>query len=253
MHPRRVYRHDFCFPCRQSHSQRRRLYLRVCRLRRLRDAHRVYADVVPLTLCRTPKAPLPGADSPYQGEMPRRAKRGRDAGAKRLRGRGRQLRKAKTNAHPQALSHLVVGADAHIDPRKFIVSTEISDEFATFLGPTESSAPTTALALPCRGGRLCPPAGYTGFTVFFGEFVTSHSFLPCLFSCKRKDRAAGGIPARKSSLSPQTNAPAAERRRRVVFMDVLSPLACRRSSYAWAGRLRRRRTRAALRAPSARA
>ena len=32
------------------------------------------------------KAPLPGADSPYQGEMSRRDKRGRDAGAKRLRG-----------------------------------------------------------------------------------------------------------------------------------------------------------------------
>ena len=35
--------------------------------------------------CRK-KAPLPGADSPYQGEMSRRDKRGRDAGAKRLRG-----------------------------------------------------------------------------------------------------------------------------------------------------------------------
>ena len=32
------------------------------------------------------KAPLPGADSPYQGEMSRRDKRGRDAGAQRLRG-----------------------------------------------------------------------------------------------------------------------------------------------------------------------
>ena len=30
------------------------------------------------------KAPLPGADSPYQGEMSRRDKRGRDAGSRRL-------------------------------------------------------------------------------------------------------------------------------------------------------------------------
>ena len=32
------------------------------------------------------RAPLPGADSPYQGEMSRRDKGGRDAGAQRLRG-----------------------------------------------------------------------------------------------------------------------------------------------------------------------
>ena len=31
-----------------------------------------------------PLAPLPGADSPYQGEMSRRDKRGRDAGSRRL-------------------------------------------------------------------------------------------------------------------------------------------------------------------------
>ena len=30
-------------------------------------------------------------------------------------------------------------------------------------GPTESSAPTTTLALSCRGGRLCPPADCTVF------------------------------------------------------------------------------------------
>ena len=34
------------------------------------------------------KAPLPGADSPYQGEMSRRDKRGRDAGAAKPRLRG---------------------------------------------------------------------------------------------------------------------------------------------------------------------
>jgi len=32
----------------------------------------------------TPKAPLSGADSPYQGEMSRRDKRGRDAVSRRL-------------------------------------------------------------------------------------------------------------------------------------------------------------------------
>ena len=40
-------------------------------------------------------------------------------------------------------------------------------------GPTESSAPTTSLSSPCRGGRLCPPAEYVDFTEIFGEFVTS--------------------------------------------------------------------------------
>ena len=35
-----------------------------------------------------PKAPLPGADSPYQGEMSRRDKRGRDAGSAKPRLRG---------------------------------------------------------------------------------------------------------------------------------------------------------------------
>ena len=37
----------------------------------------------PLARC-TPKAPLSGADSPYQGEMSRRDKRGRDAVSRRL-------------------------------------------------------------------------------------------------------------------------------------------------------------------------
>ena len=37
---------------------------------------------------RCPKAPLPGADSPYQGEMSRRDKRGRDAGSAQPRLRG---------------------------------------------------------------------------------------------------------------------------------------------------------------------
>ena len=40
-------------------------------------------------------------------------------------------------------------------------------------GPTESSAPTTAPALPCRGGRLCPPAEYIDFTEISGKFATS--------------------------------------------------------------------------------
>ena len=35
-----------------------------------------------------PLAPLPGADSPYQGEMSRRDKRGRDAGSAQPRLRG---------------------------------------------------------------------------------------------------------------------------------------------------------------------
>ena len=34
--------------------------------------------------CAQSLVPLPGADSPYQGEMSRRDKRGRDAGSRRL-------------------------------------------------------------------------------------------------------------------------------------------------------------------------
>ena len=41
------------------------------------------------------------------------------------------------------------------------------------MGGQESSAPTTILALPCRGGRLCPPAECAGFMEIFGGFVTS--------------------------------------------------------------------------------
>ena len=37
------------------------------------------AEQSPAPTERTPKAPLAGADSPYQGEMSRRDKRGRDA------------------------------------------------------------------------------------------------------------------------------------------------------------------------------
>ena len=61
------------------------------------------------------KAPLPGADSPYQGEMSRRDKRGRDAGSAqpRLRGCSRfaikpkpQVWLAVSDAPPAALSFL---------------------------------------------------------------------------------------------------------------------------------------------------
>ena len=46
------------------------------------------AEQSPAPTERTPKAPLPGADSPYQGEMSRRDKRGRDAGSAQPRLRG---------------------------------------------------------------------------------------------------------------------------------------------------------------------
>ena len=43
--------------------------------------------------------------------------------------------------------------------------TEIFGKFVTFIGPTESSAPTAHIGAlsPCRGGRLCPPAGCSCF------------------------------------------------------------------------------------------
>ena len=51
------------------------------------------------------KAPLPGADSPYQGEMSRRDKRGRDAGSAQPRLRG-CIKFAAADAPPAALSFL---------------------------------------------------------------------------------------------------------------------------------------------------
>ena len=50
--------------------------------------HFVGAEQSPAPTERIPKAPLAGADSPYQGEMSRRDKRGRDAGSAQPRLRG---------------------------------------------------------------------------------------------------------------------------------------------------------------------
>ena len=58
----------------------------------------------PLVRC-TPKAPLSGADSPYQGEMSRRDKRGRDAVSRRL-----------TERFYQICSNLSVSAHAEPPP-----------------------------------------------------------------------------------------------------------------------------------------
>ena len=120
------------------------------------------------------KTPLPGADSPCQGEMARRAKEGRDAGAKRLSGRSRQRQKnERPSANSHALPCFIVGADAHIGPAgcTFLQKSPANSQLPN--GPTESSAPTSPLRAPCRGGRLCPPAEYTDFTKICGEFVTS--------------------------------------------------------------------------------
>ena len=55
----------------------------------------------PLVRC-TPKAPLSGADSPYQGEMSRRDKRGRDAVSRRLTERFYQIcRNLSVSAHAE--------------------------------------------------------------------------------------------------------------------------------------------------------
>ena len=40
-------------------------------------------------------------------------------------------------------------------------------------GPTRVVGPYNDPRHPCRGGRLCPPAGYTGFTEICGEFAAS--------------------------------------------------------------------------------
>ena len=84
-----------------------------------------------------------------------------------------------TSPLSQGRGFIFVGADAHIGPAERTVFTVIPGEFATFFGPTESSAPTSRFRPParCRGGRLCPPAGYTDFTGIFGEFVCTKAPL----------------------------------------------------------------------------
>ena len=47
---------------------------------------RLHLFALDFIVLHAPKAPLSGADSPYQGEMSRRDKGGRGAGAQRLRG-----------------------------------------------------------------------------------------------------------------------------------------------------------------------
>ena len=103
----------------------------------------------------------------------------------RLAGSSGFFRKPKAN--PYALPNTFVGADAHIGPAERTVFTVIPGEFATFFGPTESSAPTSRFHPParCRGGRLCPPAGYTDFTGIFGEFVCTKAPLGHKGSCQR--------------------------------------------------------------------
>ena len=83
----------------------------------------------------------------------------------------------------------------HIDPAVctcFLQNCSANSQLPN--GPTESSAPTTSLSSPCRGGRLCPPAEYVDFTEIFGEFVTSQ-------------RADVGIGPYKEPFAPEAPAP----------------------------------------------
>ena len=61
--------------------------LQLVALERLPSIEGVAESLMDVTFLRG-KAPLPGADSPYQGEMSRRDKRGRDAGSAQPRLRG---------------------------------------------------------------------------------------------------------------------------------------------------------------------
>ena len=72
-----------------------------------------------------------------------------------------------------ALRMWVCRLPVHIGPAEHTIFTGIFGEFVTFIGPTESSAPTTTLRTLCSGGRLCPPAGCTDFTGIFGEFTAA--------------------------------------------------------------------------------
>ena len=94
-----------------------------------------------------------------------------------------------------ALRMWVCRLPVHIDPADCTVFTVICSEFATSrradvgIGPYRVLREFTAAHredrgvrpygkastahVSRRGGRLCPPAGYTGFTAIFGKFATS--------------------------------------------------------------------------------
>ena len=59
-----------------------------------------------------------------------------------------------------------VGVDAHIDPAGCTGFTEIFGEFVTSHWADRVVGPYGEISMhsyPCRGGRLCPPAGRTAF------------------------------------------------------------------------------------------
>ena len=94
--------------------------------------------------CAQSLAPLPGADSPYQGEMSRRDKRGRDAGSAqpRLRGRRRFAIKPK----PQIQFAVWKG-------RNGLRGKEAPRTAGTRSVEAGSDAPPAAISFPSRGKR----------------------------------------------------------------------------------------------------
>ena len=105
--------------------------------------HFVGAEQSPAPTERIPKAPPAGADSPYQGEMSRRDKRGRDAGSRRLTERLLQICIEKPK--PQIQFAVWKGRNEHRGKEMSLAAARsvvvISD------------APPAALSFPMRGKR----------------------------------------------------------------------------------------------------
>ena len=84
------------------------------------------------------------------------------------------LRKPSANSYAPAC--LGVGGDAHIAPAGCTAFYGSLRRIRNFLTGRQSRRPLQKVfAVPalCRGGRLCPPAECSDFTIIFGEFVNS--------------------------------------------------------------------------------
>ena len=109
--------------------------------------------------------------------MARRAKSGRNAGAKRL--SGRAAGKGENKSLPvNSYCTLLFDCRGRCPHRPAQIALFLRESAANsqhFSGRQSRRPLKKIFRCPalCRGGRLCPPAEYTDFTVIFGKFVTS--------------------------------------------------------------------------------
>ena len=137
-----------------------------------------------------------GADSPYQVEMARRAKRGRDAGPKGL--RGFECRKFRSTLNLAAYPLRLLGSAANpYCPANFERRADLPQLFQrSYLQPRRPA--TGGAYQSARRVTACARSNYKfdacqTCTRSTHQTVTSAPFLPYLFRQGGKDGAAGGM------------------------------------------------------------